>query len=33
MIRRESDGQKLVNLMNALLWDYEAEDMEVLAKA
>ena len=33
MIRRESDQQLLVNLLNALLWDYQAEDMQVLAQA
>lgn len=33
MIRRESDPQLLVNLLNALLWDYQTEDMEVLAAA
>ena len=31
MIRRESDQQLLCNLLNALLWDYQAEDMQVLA--
>ena len=32
-MRRESDPQLLVNLLNALLWDYEPVDMPVLAQA
>ena len=33
MIKAESNPQRLVNLMNALLWDYQAEDLQVLASA
>lgn len=33
MIKCESDPQLLSKLLNALLWDYEAEDMQVLAQA
>ena len=33
MIRRESSPVRLPLLLNALLWDYRAEDMQVLAQA